>query len=197
RFSDLGSKVDAYVLQGVDHQSAAGWLLANEYNHTVVPRSGPPAAISGASLHLQNLVDTTYRLRWYNCLSGAIVGSESIEVVNGELHTLIPDFVWDLAFVLDRDDPVLSSLGNLIEVQFALYPNPAIGGEAITLEVDQFEGQEGSIELWDASGRTISREDLRFSGQQSFRLPANLSQGIYWIKVEAANQSGTKAILIQ
>ncbi len=196
-FSSLGSKIDAYVLQSQDNTFATGWLISNEYNHTTVPQSGPPAPITGTSLHLENLVDSTYYLKWYNCLTGAIVASDPVNVVNGQLDAMIPDIQWDLAFVLDQNNTPITSLEVLPESNFKLYPNPAAAGGNISIEISGLENERGEIQLLDVSGRQVWRQEIVFASAQEFRLPSNLAQGLYWVKVQAGERVGSKAIVIR
>lgn len=196
RFSGLGSKVDAYVMQSQDNKLAAGWLLSNKYNHTSVPQGGPPTPITATSLHLENLVNTTYYLKWYNCLTGAVIASDPVSVVNGELDATIPAFQWDLAFLLDQNDAPVTALEVLAEANFKLYPNPAQAGATLTLEIAGLENERGNIQLLDMSGRQLWQKEIQFSTEQQFELPANLAQGLYWVKIQAGEQVGTKSVVV-
>ncbi|MFK7921464.1 MAG: DUF5060 domain-containing protein [Bacteroidia bacterium] len=195
-FSGLGSKVDAYVMQSQDNKMATGWLLSNQYNHSSVPQGGPPTPVTGTSLHLENLVDSTYFLKWYNCLTGAVIASDPVTVVNGELDATIPAFQWDLAFLLDRNDAPITALEVLAEANFKLYPNPAQAGATLTLEIAGLENEGGNIQLLDMSGRQLWQKEVQFALEQQFELPANLTQGLYWVKIQAGEQVGTKPIVV-
>ena len=65
-----------------------------------------------------------------------------------------------------------------------IFPNPASTGDPMFVEIegDVFQGEEISIEIFDAMGRLLIRkENLPSSGRQTLHLPENLTTGIFQI----------------
>lgn len=197
RFSGLGSLVDAYVLKGQANRIAAGWVLNTGYNHQTVPTGGVPSPVSGAVVHLTGMADTSYFVKWYDCLTGSLVASDPVLAQNGTLDLSVPALLWDLAFRVDPEKVPFTALEKERALPFVVYPNPVRAGAALSLEVGN--GQEPRIELSliDASGRILQQEILPYAPGTQWTVPASLATGIYWLKLERDGQAGTKAIVVE
>ncbi len=191
-FEGLGSLVDSYVLTSADQKTAAGWLLNNQYNHQTVPTGSVPAPAIGAEFSLQGFHDSTYYVKWFDCITGAMVSSQQLTVTSNELKFPIPDLYWDLAFVVNGEEPIVASLDHDVEnLDFQLYPNPVTAGGNIHI---QFDGVIQRLSLLDMSGRELlKREDF----QGELALASNLAPGFYWVKVEGGGRIGVKPLVLQ
>lgn len=195
----LGNAIESYVLKSADNDEVTGWLLNTDYNHAYVNVNGAPGAISGAHMEVTGLQNGKYELQWFNCLSGNVVESGTLNVQNGAINAPIPDLSWDLAFTLKR-----TSLG--IEermaqsLPFDLYPNPVAMGNRINLAIDLPSDQAATVELLSAAGQQIQH---LFSGNLpagattlTLEPRAGLPEGIYWIKASSGNRVGLKLLAI-
>lgn len=194
-FSGLGTTTDLYALVSEDGDVAAGWILNNNYNYLTVPLEGPPTPVTSATLHLSGLQDSSYFLKWYDCLTGAIVGNEAVTIINGEATVDIPWMIWDLAFIIDgiAESVEDSSLANL---DFKAYPNPAKRGETATIVLPGSAAPSADIELLDMTGRPVLA--LARSGKRSYEVtvPTEIAAGMYWWRVRSGSLIGTKAMFV-
>jgi hypothetical protein len=197
-FEGLGSAVAAYVLKARDEKSAAGWVLNKAYNHQEVPAGTLPSPIRQARLRLQGFQDSSYYVKWYDCLSGAMVHSQALSVRNEVLRIDLPDLYWDLAFVVDEQAPIMAS--NKKEIQhlgFQLFPNPAQSGQLVKLQVARplFPTR---MSLLDRGGKVV-HDFSPASASPTFhmRLPEGLAGGLYWLRVEDQQAVGVKALLVR
>ncbi|MEM9546177.1 MAG: DUF5060 domain-containing protein [Bacteroidota bacterium] len=184
-FSDLGSKVDSYLLTAEENNYAAGWVLNNEYNHENVVDFGEPDPVSEASLIIPEFENGNYFVTWLDCLTGEVMYDELIEVGDSSLTVQIPELLWDAAFIIDTEQMV--AVTDSEENTFSLYPNPTIPGTTINLAGLQ-SSQVNGIDLIDISGRHIYsfRNTTTYVDGSilSLRLPTDLNTGMYWIKVQ-------------
>ncbi|HRI59352.1 MAG TPA: T9SS type A sorting domain-containing protein, partial [Saprospiraceae bacterium] len=130
-----------------------------------------------------------YAVRYYNCMTGSLQSTEPVTVTNGSLSLVLPDMLWDWAFVVD-DQPL-----DVAEVEhnldFQVYPNPAIPGANMTLGFDLQDKSPLTVTLLDMEGRTLR---TLFSGdttggeqQLGIALPGDLAAGVYWVKMEGGD----------
>jgi len=187
-FSNLGAKVDSYVLIAEDKNYCAGYILNNEYNHENVVANGEPLPANGAIITIPDLQAGNYFLTWVDCLSGDILNGEAIVVDGNGLVVSIPDLYWDAAFIVSEEEFVnVESVGYS---SFNLYPNPSLAGSQITLKgIKELNGNL-EISLIDMSGQYISvyNKLQNFIGENiEIRLPNNLISGMYWVKVQDGN----------
>jgi hypothetical protein len=197
-FSGLGSKVDVYALASQNKKVAAGWVLNNQYNHEVVQANGAPASIPGASIEIDGFSDSTYFVKWYDCLTGAIVASDPVVSVNNKLTLPIPELYWDLAFLVDDTDGWVASLDDISHVShasFRVYPNPAIPGSDVTIDMEGTGPGGMEVSLLDMEGRQI-QSYASLSENSRIQIPSNLAAGFYWVKIKSKDQVGTKPIVV-
>ena len=196
----IGSAADAYILQSADKNRAAGWVLNNRYNHEVLKNSGIPPVASGAVLQVPGQVNGTYLVRYYDCLTGALLSSETVSTNSGALRLQLPDFQWDIAFTTDEQSVGIAEAARQ-QLHFNTWPNPALPGAPVTIQFHTDASVPLSISLLDGLGRALETlyEGPSAAGEQqlSANLPAALPAGLYWIKVEAgAGYAGARTIAI-
>lgn len=185
KFSDLGSKVDTYVLTSPDKDYAAGWVLNNEYNHENVVDNGDPDPAIGAMISIPDFEQGSYFITWLDCLTGEILNAEPIIVTDSGLVILVPELYWDAAFVVDVEEVV--TVTNIERANFKLYPNPMTPGNNFTITGLNLD-KKLDISLIDMTGRNIRNYNVTnnsFNGNNlELSLPNNLTSGVYWIKVQ-------------
>ncbi|HEX9509754.1 MAG TPA: DUF5060 domain-containing protein [Puia sp.] len=101
RISGDGGGLGAAVLKSSDHSRMAGWVLNKQYNWKNVKENGTPAAVAGASIILPGVKDGTYRVRWSDCRTGALVLETTVTVTGQELRLACPTVAWDLSVVVE------------------------------------------------------------------------------------------------
>ncbi len=194
-FGEIGSLLDAYVLRSEDQDMAAGWVLNNRYNHEYVEREGLPPVVQGATLSLPGFQDGNYFVSWYDCMNGQILDSENVNANADTLVLLLPDILWDIAFVVDSE-PV-GTTDKDRHVTFQLFPNPAKAGSEIKVSLTEETSAQTRFQLLDMGGRGITN----FHHQQGQRevevqLPAGLPTGMYWLRIAHEGKMGARPIMI-
>lgn len=196
-FTGVGSALDTYALLSSDHNQLAGWVLNNSYNHVYIGANGLPSPAVGGMLHASGLNNGSYTAQWYNCMTGAMVATNTGAVVDGQLSIAIPDLQWDLAFLLTAAP--LSTHQPVSDLAFKVYPNPIATGP-LTLTFDLPHTGVISIALLDVSGRQVAslHQAVHLQGSLVIEtgLPAGLAAGNYWVKMETAGYVGVKPIVV-
>ncbi|MBK7871368.1 MAG: T9SS type A sorting domain-containing protein [Saprospiraceae bacterium] len=196
-FSGLGSAVDAYILASADKNKITGWILNNNYNHDYIKNNGQPLAASGAILTTEGLQDGIYQVKWYNCLTGAVITTESVNINNGKLNLLIPNTLWDVAFVLEGQTVGIATTKQAFP--FKIYPNPVTTGQ-INLSFELTDHADVHITLLDAAGREVQEcfKHKLHSGEQVVQINVsnNLAAGVYWVKIIAGQHIATQPLVI-
>lgn len=194
-FGGLGSALDAYTLKSEDDDLAAGWVLNNKYNHDYVQREGTPAVIQGASLSLPGFENGSYFVSWYDCLNGQVLDSESVTAADDTLRLLLPDVLWDIAFVVDSE-PV-GTVSRDQQLAFQLFPNPAKAGTEITVSLAEASTRNTQFQLLDMGGRGLATFDAPIGQPKvGVNLPAQLPAGMYWLRVAHEGRIGARPIMI-
>lgn len=196
-FTGIGSGVDAYILKSEGKDRLAGWALNNRYNYDFVQTNGLPPVASGATLTVPDVENGTYALRYFSCLTGALLSTETVAAAGGSLVLALPDLVWDVAFVAERGAVGTAEIAQNLPQK--IYPNPATTGP-LTVAFDLELPENVSLVLFDMAGRELGG---LFSGQLpggpqslSVNLPDGLPGGIYWLKTVAGNKVGAVALAI-
>lgn len=97
-----GHDLDAYVLTSADGRCAAGWLLHPLHHHVHVAARGRPAPVRGAGVQVDGLADGNYAIRWYECVGGELIHTDSVAISGGKMWLAVPELAWDLAFTADH-----------------------------------------------------------------------------------------------
>ncbi len=196
-FSGLGAAVDAYTLMSEDKSKVAGWVLNNRYNHDFIKNNGIPTAANDVILKINAVKDGNYLVKWFDCLSGAMVNTTPTNVENGSLNLLIPSLLWDLAFIMEDQSVNVDKIKTVFP--FTLYPNPVTSGFVnITFELKM--ASQVQIILLDATGRILQLfyNGTLLAGEQQLQanLSPNLPAGMYWVKISTDNQSATQPLVL-
>lgn len=198
-FSGLGSGLDAYVLKSENQTRAAGWVFNNRYNHQSVQVGGIPPLASGGVLAVPDMANGTYAIKYFDCITGAQVGSAPLDVVNGLLSVNLPDVQWDLAFVVE--DQQVDVVEAPTALQFKVSPNPAAPGSTVLLDVWSAEKMSMTVSLLDVAGRELhalyAGDSTGAAQQIPIVLPTDLPGGLYWLKMAGEKgAAGAKAIVV-
>ena len=194
----LGSAVDAYVLKSPGLDKIAGWALNNRYNHASANAGGLPPAATGAVLHVQNVQNGDYLVRFYHCLTGALLSTEPVSIMGGVLNLNLPEITWDVAFFIDPQPVAVSEPAR--DIAFRAWPNPAAPGAMLTLDLDTAPDTPISVALLDMAGRPLqslhSNAGFSAAPQVAVALPEYLPAGVYWIRVDSGDRVGVKAVAV-
>jgi hypothetical protein len=77
-----------------------------------------------------------------------------------------------------------------------LYPNPV--KDVLTIDISLTQPIEGNINVTDITGsQVVSIEEAFLSGQNTIKIPVgDLSQGVYFVKVQTQDDFATRKVLI-
>ncbi|MFN4254054.1 MAG: T9SS type A sorting domain-containing protein [Saprospiraceae bacterium] len=138
-----------------------------------------------------------YTIRYFSCLTGALLSTETVAAAGGSLVLALPDLVWDVAFVAERGAVGTTEITQNLPLK--IYPNPASAGP-LTVAFDLEQPENVSLVLFDMAGRELGG---LFSGQLpggpqslSVNLPDGLPGGVYRLKTVAGNRVGAVALAI-
>lgn len=190
-FENIGTKIDAYVLRSMDQQTATGWVLNNDYNYQFLNKEGVPSAAVGGQLSSENWENGAYQVNWYNCLTGATIKTELIEISDQRLTLAIPDLYWDLAFKIQPAGNPVTVNNWSKESNLTLFPNPIKSGEVLQIK-NVPPSPIQSISLLDAAGKLVHQFE------KELFIPRNITAGFYWVKL--LDQNGymfTQPLVIQ
>lgn len=197
--SGIGSVAAAYVLASEDQQTLAGWVMNTNYNHTYVNASGLPDQLGNAVIKTGNLSDGQYYVKWFDCLTGALLDTNPVSVSGGQLQLNVPPFTWDRAFLLDSQP--LSATNPVTSMPMQVYPNPAHSGASIALAFELGEKGRPVLQICDAAGVPVMERTLDELpvGPNSITvtLPVSMQSGIYWIQVFNGRQRASVAIAVK
>ncbi len=196
-FAGLGSAVDAYVLKSADHAQVAGWALNNRYNHDYIGTYGLPPSANDAVITVPGVVNGSYLVKYYNCLTGTFLSQAAVTAANEQLTLALPTLLWDVAFVVNNQSVNVVNAPPSLPMQ--VFPNPVTSGN-LHVSVELETASPAVITLLDESGRelrTLFSGDLP-AGPQMVQgvVPDGLPAGVYWVKVQLAGRVGTKAVMV-
>lgn len=195
-FSGLGSTTDFYVLTSADGDVSAGWILNNEYHYLNVPQNGLPTPITDATLTITGMKDSSYFVKWFDCLTGAVIQNKLVTVDNGKVSMNVPPMIWDLAFVIDDIPEEVFATQDLTDFNINAYPNPGKRGQLVTITLPAIAAPKATIELLDMSGRQVMTTDRSRGRIYEVKIPEALASGMYWWRVRSGSLIGTEAVLI-
>jgi len=93
-----------YVVRAANGEMAAGWVHNTKYNWRQVRDQGIPTPVVGGSIALSDLQNGLYKVSFYDCFTGAVLSSATgLSAQNGSLKFEVPAFLWDLAFILEKE----------------------------------------------------------------------------------------------
>jgi hypothetical protein len=197
--SGIGSVAAAYVLAGEDQQALAGWVMNTNYNHSYVNTSGLPDQLGNVVIKTGSLSNGQYYVKWFDCLTGAVIDTEPVSVSGGQLLLEVPPFTWDRAFLLD--DKPLSAANPVTGMPMQVFPNPASSGSSIALAFELGEKGRPVMQICDAAGVPVMERTLdelpAGPNRITVALPASMHTGIYWVQIFHGRQRASVAIAVK
>ena len=88
----------------------------------------------------------------------------------------------------------LVDIDNLVEGDFAIYPNPA--HTYFIISTGDYAQLETVVQIIDASGKIIQEQSV-IASDQIIVNTTQLSAGIYWVKISNATLQASKALVIE
>ncbi|MDX2249693.1 MAG: DUF5060 domain-containing protein [Bacteroidia bacterium] len=199
-FTNAGSSVDVYALVSADSSTAAGWVYSNNYNHEYIKTNGKPAAIYNSQVSVSGFQDGAYYVKWYNCLTGAIVLGAPAYATNNVLQINVPKLDWDLAFRVDDEFSNVAIDREIRSLDFSVYPNPVNRGENLHIKYAA-KDNNAHITLLDMAGKPLSEFSIPrlTTGRQDiiFPLPDNLAAGVYWLLLNSGEERGVEPFVVK
>ena len=199
-FTGVGSQVDSYTLISESQKLASGWVLNHQYNHTFLNEQGEPESVVGAEAVIEGLLDGDYFVHWFDCLTGATIGSEAVSALDNQLVLPLPELFWDMTFLINQDaGQVVSVFDKKVEhLDFRVFPNPVQIGGQINLQGQTLEGAKSMVSLLDVTGREVYRfkQTDAFDGL-TLTIPVDLGSGFYWVKVQNGIRVGVKPMVLK
>lgn len=107
---------------------------------------------------------------------------------------------WNSDFFFDGDFYIVAALSSVSEINtlgVSAYPNPAIAGQEILVNIDENASMKDvNIEMIDVLGNVINTEIAPKGNNQFGVATEGLSAGIYFVNVKANNSAGTVRVII-
>ncbi|WP_298515877.1 T9SS type A sorting domain-containing protein [uncultured Kordia sp.] len=142
-----------------------------------------------------------------------LIGATNYSIfINGEEHTIIaPDENTTVTFTKQLTKPVntvevhtekacqgkFTEMVKTIEnIDFTMIPNPTTGDIFITSIIGD-KATNGTLNIYDVSGRVISTEVVQFPIQNKHIKTNNLTAGVYFITLKTENYNNTKKLIKQ
>src|SRR4030095_5212980 len=99
------TQLNSYVLRSGSKTKAAGYILNSHYNWQHLPqRNGTPKKQEGASIIIPGMQTGNYTVKFFSCSTGARTGELNISANGNTLIIPLPEIVWDLSFITERND---------------------------------------------------------------------------------------------
>jgi len=199
-FSGLGSALNVYALKSNDEKHLTGWVLHNRYNHQQIKNIGVPDPVENGVLKADNWPNGTYRILWFNCLTGALESEGTVVATNGALTIPVPTLLWDAVFYIDGMATSSKDLAQASKNFLNIYPNPAPAGGRVQAQIQTESAGLLQISLLDESGKSVQDlggYPLSVGEQQvAFELPAELPAGMYWVRAQLGAQIAVKGLVV-
>ena len=106
----------------------------------------------------------------------------------------------DTIIMSDPQDTMVNNVGlqdlTLSSKRIAVYPNPA--ANFINIQTDFENANDVTIELLDVKGKLLTDLNFNILSEKEIRaqIPVNISNGIYFIKINGINKNGISKIVI-
>lgn len=188
-----------YAVQAANREMAAGWIHNAKYNWRYVRDTGvPPSVVNGAA-SLDNMLEGTYKVSFYDCVTGAVTTTlKGLEVKqDGKLSFGVPDFLWNLAFIVEKDATTVPTLEVSLDMAINIYPNPVSIGEILQLDTRNLPLGEYGLEVVNLSGQLLSQKMLSAAGQIEAVSTAGLIPGAYLLRLSQGGRATTLRFVVQ
>ncbi|HEY5507910.1 MAG TPA: T9SS type A sorting domain-containing protein, partial [Paludibacter sp.] len=85
---------------------------------------------------------------------------------------------------------IKTGISNITDNKVTIYPNP-VSNEMI---ISSFDFQHNKIEIFDVMGKLLSNKAT--AGEPFLRIPVDLSDGVYFVKISNETQCQLKKIMV-
>lgn len=188
-----------YAVQAANREMAAGWIHNAKYNWRYVRDKGlPPSIVNGAAT-LDNMLEGTYKVSFYDCVTGAVTTTlKGLGVKqDGKLNFGVPDFLWNLAFIVEKDATTVPTLEVSLDMAINIYPNPVSVGEILQLDTRNLPLGEYGLEVFNLSGQLLNQKILSAAGQVEAVPTAGLIPGAYLLRLSQGGRATTLRFVVQ
>jgi hypothetical protein len=163
--SEDSTEIDAYLLNG-----EYNWQYLRDHSQT------PPPSLTNQTVIFENTKNGNYQIEWYNCISGDIEKTDTVESINNQLQILIPTLLWD-AFLKIEKIELTSSIHSLSESSTKIYPNPF--KNEITIE--RANNETATLDIENILGEKVFSTNI-ISSKEKISVP-NFPSGIYIVSI--------------
>lgn len=163
--SEDSTEIDAYLLNG-DYN----WQYLRDHSQT------PPPSLTNQTVIFENTKNGNYQIEWYNCISGDIEKTDTVESINNQLQILIPTLLWD-AFLKIEKIELTSGIHSLSERNTKIYPNPF--KNEITIE--RANNETATLDIENILGEKVFSTNI-ISSKEKISVP-NFPSGIYIVTI--------------
>lgn len=190
---------NVYAVQAANRDMAAGWIHNAQYNWRYVRDQGTPPSIINGAVTLNNMLPGSYKVSFYDCTSGALTTSLKGLTVNpdGKLNFGVPDFLWNLAFIAEKDNTTVPTFEPNLDVSIHIYPNPLRMGETLQLDTRNLTGGRYGLEVFNLNGQLLSQKIINAAGQLEAVSTTGLIPGTYLLRLSQGNRATTLRFVVQ
>lgn len=181
---------NVYAVQSANRDMAAGWVHNAKYNWRYVRDQGIPSTIINGGLTLNEIVDGTYKVSFYDCTTGALTTTlKGLKTQGGKLNFGVPDFLWNLAFIVEKDDSTVPTLEVSLDVSINIYPNPVAIGAVLQVDTRNLPNGEYRIDVFNVSGQLMSQKIINAMGQIEAIPTVGLMPGAYLLRLSQGERA--------
>ncbi|MBK9489343.1 MAG: T9SS type A sorting domain-containing protein [Haliscomenobacter sp.] len=151
---------------------------------------GEPTAVVNGAVSVNELQNGTYKVSFYNCTTADVITTfKGLNVQNGTLNFGVPDFLWDLAFVAEKDDTTVPTLEIALDLSINIYPNPVNIGGALQIDTRNLPAGEYRIDVFNISGQLVQQKFISAFGQVESIATAGLTPGGYLLRLSQGERA--------
>ena len=181
---------NVYAVQSANRDMAAGWVHNAKYNWRQVRDQGIPASVINGGVSLNNILDGTYKVSFYDCTTGELKTTlKGLNTQGGKLNFGVPDFLWNLAFIVEKDDTTVPTLEVSLDVSINIYPNPVAIGAVLHVDTRNLPSGEYRIDVFNVSGQLTSQKIISAMGQVEAVSTAGLVPGAYLLRLSQGDRA--------
>ena len=179
-----------YAVRAANGEMAAGWIHNTKYNWRHVREKGEPTVVVNGAVSVNELQNGTYKVSFYNCTTAEVITTfKGLNVQNGTLNFGVPDFLWDLAFVAEKDDTTVPTLEIALDLSINIYPNPVNIGGALQIDTRNLPAGEYRIDVFNISGQLVQQKFISAFGQVESIATAGLTPGGYLLRLSQGERA--------
>ena len=146
--------------------------------------------IINGGVTLNDILQGTYKVSFYDCVTGDLTTTlKGLNTQGGKLNFGVPDFLWNLAFVVEKDDSTVPTLEVSLDVSINIYPNPVAIGADLHVDTRNLPNGEYRIDVFNISGQLLSQRIISAMGQVEAISTVGLVPGAYLLRLSQGDRA--------